>query len=274
MAVAPIYDESFCYNTPSADDRRLGASVLGVGHGFANVHRMIDCLVDAPLLFYCVAGSGTMLVGGEERQLIPGQMAYFGPHLKHTLYSHPEIGYEFWWILYEGSYAESLVEWAGFSSEHPIQTLGKQESVMAALQEIYNTVNEKSFFSNHEAASQLIALCIRLRRYINPLPILEDPAMTSMDLQAQTLDDLARHAGYSKSHFIRKFKQAIGCTPWAFLIMRKMDKARELLLDTRYSVNDVAHLLGFDDPNYFSRVFKKTTGVSPTQFRQSELKMR
>jgi transcriptional regulator GlxA family with amidase domain len=79
---------------------------------------------------------------------------------------------------------------------------------------------------------------------------------------------LASQASMSLSHFFALFKRQVGTTPIDYLIHLRMERARDLLTTTDLSVKEIAAALGYDDPFYFSRVFKSVNGVAPTDFRQ------
>jgi len=80
------------------------------------------------------------------------------------------------------------------------------------------------------------------------------------------LDDIARKVYLSKYHFMRLFKEAYGCTPHQYLMNRRIDKAKLLLL-TDMTVSEVCQSVGFESTSSFSLLFKKKTGSSPTDFR-------
>lgn len=83
-------------------------------------------------------------------------------------------------------------------------------------------------------------------------------------IQMATLGTLA---GVSMSHFYHLFKLATGCTPNDFLIRARIRRAGELLRETDLSVKEISAVLGYDDPFYFSRVFKSVSSVSPREYR-------
>ena len=83
-----------------------------------------------------------------------------------------------------------------------------------------------------------------------------------------SLADYASAAGMSEGHFIRSFKKNIGKTPVEFRIDLQIEQAKTLLVETELKIDIVASLSGFTDALYFSRVFKKRTGLSPSQFRK------
>ncbi|OGV57415.1 MAG: hypothetical protein A2X49_01110 [Lentisphaerae bacterium GWF2_52_8] len=83
-----------------------------------------------------------------------------------------------------------------------------------------------------------------------------------------SLDALAKQAHMSKSTLIRSFRKSTGYTPIEHLINIRVAKASSLLRENRASVAEAALASGFSDTNYFSRQFKKVTGLSPRSYRQ------
>ncbi|KPN97707.1 ABC transporter substrate-binding protein [Lysinibacillus sp. ZYM-1] len=88
--------------------------------------------------------------------------------------------------------------------------------------------------------------------------------------QPLTLESIAKALRYSPSHLSIQFKQQIGCSPIEYLIQLRIEKASVLLEQTNASLRDIAMGVGYSDVYYFSRLFKKRVGVSPTKFRQME----
>jgi AraC-like DNA-binding protein/mannose-6-phosphate isomerase-like protein (cupin superfamily) len=91
--------------------------------------------------------------------------------------------------------------------------------------------------------------------------------MTERLDQPLTLEELARHTGVSRQHLIHLFKQETGVPPIEYFLRLKMRKAAQLLHLTGMSVKEVAAAVGIDDPYYFSRLFRKRMGCSPSSFR-------
>ena len=86
-----------------------------------------------------------------------------------------------------------------------------------------------------------------------------------------TLDKLAAHAGISKFHLSRKFREAMGKSPMSYFTQMKIQRACELLDTTEDSIQEVAASLGYNTPYYFSEVFKRVTGYSPSGYRKDRL---
>jgi AraC-like DNA-binding protein len=79
---------------------------------------------------------------------------------------------------------------------------------------------------------------------------------------------LAALANVSPSHFFTLFKQRVGCPPMGYFTRLRMHHARRLLGSTSASVKEAAAALGYDDPFYFSRVFKSVNKIAPSAWRR------
>lgn len=89
-----------------------------------------------------------------------------------------------------------------------------------------------------------------------------------------SLIDLVRVGRYSERRFVQLFREALGCSPMAFVRACRIREAQRLLAPAgteRLSVKEVAGRLGFNDPQYFSRVFRQETGLTPTAFASGEV---
>jgi AraC family transcriptional regulator len=83
-----------------------------------------------------------------------------------------------------------------------------------------------------------------------------------------SLDRLAAQAGLSKFHFQRLFKSAMGVAPSRYYINLRMNLARRLLRETKKSVVDVALEVGYANPSHFAQLFRRETGLSPSDYRR------
>jgi AraC-like DNA-binding protein len=83
------------------------------------------------------------------------------------------------------------------------------------------------------------------------------------------MTDYARRANMSVSNFIRRFRAHTGLPPQRYITRFRMSHARELLSSSQLPITDIARIVGYDNPLYFSRMFKKETGMSPRAYRQA-----
>lgn len=82
-----------------------------------------------------------------------------------------------------------------------------------------------------------------------------------------TLDDAAESMGMSTFYFSRQVKVLTGHTFLEYLTAYRIDKAKDLLQSTDMSVSDIGHSTGYSESNYFLRVFKRVTGMTPSTYR-------
>ncbi len=83
------------------------------------------------------------------------------------------------------------------------------------------------------------------------------------------LSALAEKYNCSPNHFIIKFKQKTGYTPIKYISIKRIEVAKKLLETTLLPISDVMEKVGFYDASYFSKLFKKTVGCSPREYRDN-----
>jgi AraC-like DNA-binding protein/mannose-6-phosphate isomerase-like protein (cupin superfamily) len=88
-------------------------------------------------------------------------------------------------------------------------------------------------------------------------------------LEPLSVAKLGAFLGYSRSRTFELFKSQTGLTPKDYLVRVRVEKAEELLRQTRRSIIDIAHSVGFNSSQYFSTVFRRYTGQTPAEFRQN-----
>jgi AraC family transcriptional regulator len=83
------------------------------------------------------------------------------------------------------------------------------------------------------------------------------------------LQEVARECRLSVSHFSRAFRRTMGVAPYAWLLTRRIDLAKEKLRDRQLSLSDVALACGFADQSHLTRLFRRMVGVSPGAWRRA-----
>jgi AraC-like DNA-binding protein len=83
-----------------------------------------------------------------------------------------------------------------------------------------------------------------------------------------SLNDLSKSGNISKSECNRLFQRTLSCSPFEYLINFRISKSQEYLSDEKYSITDIAGLVGFNSVNYYTTVFKKHLGYTPTEYKK------
>ncbi|MCX7841974.1 MAG: PocR ligand-binding domain-containing protein [Clostridia bacterium] len=89
-----------------------------------------------------------------------------------------------------------------------------------------------------------------------------------------TLEEVASNVYLSPSYFSKVFKEEMKCNFNTYLNQIRIDMAKKLLLNETVALVDVSNLVGYEDQSYFTKVFKKVTGVSPGKYREARGKIR
>lgn len=89
--------------------------------------------------------------------------------------------------------------------------------------------------------------------------------------RALKLEDLAQRCNLSKDHFIRLFHKEVNLTPTSYINQKKIEQAQLMLHTTDAMIKDISFELSFNDVSYFNRLFKKISGLSPSEYRATDL---
>lgn len=95
--------------------------------------------------------------------------------------------------------------------------------------------------------------------------------MASHPHQTLSVAQLADHMTMSIEYFCRLFKENVGLTPKEYHVHCRITHSIPLLLERESKINEVAYACGYDDPNYYSRCFRKYTGLTPTAYKRRYL---
>ncbi len=237
---------------------------LLAGHWLVREHRIDKRVINESVLVYCVNGGGCLTVNGVAVDVNAGDVFYCPPESEHGYCCAPS-GWEIWWVHFGGSQFNTLCQLAGLH-RNPSLSLGIVPGILklfANLLDILTAVDEAAALDANQILHNLLVEILK-----RSAPQKKLSKFNSLPWETcSSLDELARNAGYSKYHFCRLFKQEMGLSPWQFVIERKIECARELLLSSMLSIKEISSKLGFNNPDYFAKIFARRTGVTPHIYR-------
>lgn len=88
-----------------------------------------------------------------------------------------------------------------------------------------------------------------------------------IDDDSLRIDDMAEAVNMGRTVFYEKIRQLVGVSPSDFLRQVRMQRARQLIAKSNMNISQVAYAVGFTDPKYFAKCFKKETGMTPSEYR-------
>lgn len=245
----------------------------------ATGHRMQRRRHDDNLLIYCTEGRGTLHAGEWQGEVEAGQVMLLPQGLQHHYEADPAEPWTLFWVHFQGAATGIFQQYLGFREQRPVVNAGISPLMIGAftsLMEVRRTGYSTRAFVN--AANQLRHLFSQMALEINAqrgrgrggfeLAQVQAFMLENID-QPLTLEQLAATVNMSKFHFAKRYKAMSGYSPVKHFQNMKIEHACYLLDATDLTVGAVASRLGYDDPLYFSRLFKRTIGVSPRTYRAS-----
>jgi AraC-like DNA-binding protein len=256
------------HHQPAPEETAIGLWVESVGHYRQDDHVMPGRIRDDFFLMYCVEGGGTYRWDGHDHPIQAGDLYLAPPDIVHVWTCDRRTGWEVWWAHFQGDQARRLARLLNFSLARWTLPLGVRPELTRPFKRLLATLRDKKPHCGLDASMALFELLVTARKLTAPQAIGDDQLHDALLGNPRSIEEMARAAHMSKFHFIRKFREATGVTPWRYILNRRLSRAKELLCDPRLSIKEVALQLGFENPNYFSRLFHRQTGQSASAFRR------
>jgi AraC-like DNA-binding protein len=230
------------------------------------------------LLIYCVAGQGQLQVNGQTLPVTAGDLLLLPAGLAHHYQADDSDPWSIYWVHLGGDEAPRYFdEIAGDSPERYRVTVGVHsrlaEEFQALLAAVTRVQPEHLVYAANLLRSLLAFAALMRRQHTTRHASLDINRVNSYLQTALTrrlnLDELVDATSeLSRYHFIREYKRQTGQTPMQAFQRIKVSHACYLLDISDDTVAQIAAWLGYDDPYYFSRLFKKVMGISPQRYRR------
>ena len=237
------------------------------GHGRVRPRGTTETIV-----ILCTAGSGVITLGGSQHALTPGACIVIPAGAPHRYVTSAENPWTIWWLHVRGTDVPDLTELLT-SEQRPVLRLRSVDRVVSLFDELVSLLERRLSPAHLLAASGVgwhLLSRIVADRVLPPDGSPLERAMRYLEARIDgtiRVKELAELVGMSPSHLSALFRDASGSGPNAFHTSLKMSRARGLLDTTMMSVTEVALAVGYTDPLYFSRHFRRIHGTSPTLYR-------
>ena len=219
---------------------------------------------------YVEEGKGCVHLDGDVFYPAAGDSYFLQAKKSQHYYSDQKDPWKKHFINLSGRLVEHLAEGYGVSNVSYFHGLDLQNE----LNQIIEIAKASDICDTHELVLILNKMFLKMHDHIRSVETSRDIGTQMKDfLNTQItckfeIGHLCRHISRSESQTIRIFKKAFGTTPYNYVLEQKISFAKKLLVDTSLTINQIAHKLCFSDEYYFSNIFKKKTGQTPSQYRK------
>lgn len=231
-------------------------------------------------LLYIASGKAHFHFGNEECIVTAGHMVLYRPKepQKYEYYGNDQT--QVYWVHFTGGNVTNILRSYGITDDKKVFYCGSGLDY----QNLFRTmINELQMCKENYAEMlemYLRQIFIMLQRYfIGTIKTDKARIVEEIDKAAAyfnehysediNIDEYAETNHFSVSWFIRNFKQCTGSTPMQYILSKRIYNAEILLQDLSYNVTEISRIVGYDNPLYFSRIFKKVKGLSPSEYRKS-----
>lgn len=243
-------------------------------------HRIREKGVNQYVLIYCVDGSGFYVVDGKRYEVKKNQYFVLPANKPHEYGADEGKGWTIYWIHFRGLAAPVFAEGANTPQTINVTMNSRIIDRINIFEEILTTLQVGKGIEDLRYASSLLVHFLASMRYLGQFRrakregqgdgLIVEQAIHYMRENIENhiaMDDVLRYVGYSQSHFSTVFKNKTGMSPLTYFNRLKVEYACHLLKTTDLKVNQICYKVGVKDSLYFSRLFSKVTGMSPTIYK-------
>lgn len=230
-------------------------------------------------LYYVASGKVHFFFDGKEKIIPKGNMVLFRPGdpQRYNIYSSEKP--ETYWVHFTGSGVEDLLDYYKFPKGENLFFTGNSQDYQHIFGQLIRELQMRRTNYEDLLALNLRTILIMINRYLSE----------GKNAGSQVIDEIEKAINYfnknynkpiiieeyAEQHlmtpcwFIQNFKQITKTTPMQYVVSLRLTNAMNMLENKNYNISQIASSVGYDNALYFSRLFKKHTGMSPKEYRKN-----
>lgn len=232
-------------------------------------------------LFYVVDGKGEFIIQQQRFAVKANDFVIINPHVEHTEVSSSEDPLEYIVVGIQGlSFSNLTTQDQGDQPFSFFNLRDEQKDILRYLNVMVQEATNQAMSYELVCHNLLEILLIKILRHQHFELEVDSKNKTSKDIafikhylktyyrESIQLEDLASMTHLSRFYISHSFKKDVGLSPMEYLMTIRIKESKILLRTTNYSVSQIADIVGFTTPTYFSKQFRKVTGISPSDYRE------
>lgn len=229
-------------------------------------------------IVYVSEGRGTLETEDSTLHVEAGDAILLVPNMWHRYKPDESTGWHEQWVGFAGDNVQRVFQEGFFPPKEPVIPVRDEQIMLESFQHIFRCAKEATAGLQQVMAARTGVLLSVIFSSNQPLPtkshresyMIEQARslMWSPDTRELPLGDIAKRLNVSYSTFRRAFREYAGVSPHQYRLHVKVSAAREMLRNTGLLVKEISSQCGFEDEQYFCRIFKRLTGNTPSEFRQ------
>lgn len=253
-------------STATLMERKLPFYVASIGHPKQQpaVHRPLG-IEDCQIL-YTVSGGGCCFINGQTFEVSARDIIFLPIDTPHEYHNNND--WETMYITFNGCGLKDF-----FDLEASVYHTDKSFDFVSEFQELLRFSGNPELYK--ETSIKLYSFLLSLREHITSGSAENDRKEHIMtralhymsDNREISLSDIAEKFNISEEYFCRMFKEYTGFRPFEYINLIKIQKAKELLKSTDFTIGEISSVVGYESHSYFSMLFKRYTGITPGEYR-------
>lgn len=229
-------------------------------------------------ILYVANGKTHFWFDGREEIVSTGHMVLYKPEEIQKYVYYLEDNPEVFWIHFTGSDVKNILAYHGISLDEHVFYCGVLPDYKALFRKIIQELQLCRYGYEDYIASLFNDILLLVDRQQHEQKKATGDVQEQIERAAAyfnenyntkiSIDDYAESLHISTNWFIHNFKQYAGMSPAQYILSLRMVNAQSLLERTTYNIKEISEIVGYENPLYFSRVFKKEIGKSPAQYRK------
>ncbi|MBQ8199991.1 MAG: AraC family transcriptional regulator [Lachnospiraceae bacterium] len=231
-------------------------------------------------LLYIASGKAHFHFDGKEQIVTAGHMVLYRPKEPQKYEYYGEDQTEVYWVHFTGGNVTNILRSYGITDNKKVFYCGSGLDYKNLFRSMINELQMCKENYAEMLEMYLRQIFIMLKRYFTDslktdnTHVIEEIDKATIYFNEHyseeiSIEEYAQNNHFSVSWFIRNFKHCTGSTPMQYILSKRIYNAEILLHDSTYNVTEIAEIVGYENPLYFSRIFKKVKGLSPSEYRKN-----